>query len=159
MRRAYYAALRLVGNHEDAEDVSQEAFARAYRHLGDCDIERPFYRWFSRILRNLCINHLRKRSRGGFPLSLDGDEDHPPPPVASTHPDPSVLAERSEALEHLWREMGRLSAEHREILTLREIEELTYQEISEILGIPIGTVMSRLHAARAQLRRRMQHYV
>jgi RNA polymerase sigma-70 factor (ECF subfamily) len=159
MRRAYFAALQLVGNHEDAEDISQEAFARAYRHLGDFKLERPFYPWFYRILRNLCINHLRKRSRHGPRISIDGDEETPGPPLPGSDPDPSVLAERSELVERLWREMGSLSAEHREILVLREMDELSYQEIAETLSVPIGTVMSRLHAARAALRRRMEKHL
>lgn len=159
MRRAYYAALRLVGNHEDAEDVSQEAFARAYRHLGEFDLRRPFYPWFYRILRNLCINHLRKRSRGGFQVSIEGNDEKPPMPIPCTDPDASVLAEQNETVARLWQELGCLSPEHREILLLREMEDLSYREIAEDLGIPIGTVMSRLHAARGELRHRMQKYL
>jgi RNA polymerase sigma-70 factor (ECF subfamily) len=79
--------------------------------------------------------------------------------VAVTDPDPSVLAERSEVKETLWREIGRLSPEHREIIVLREMEDLSYRDIAETLDIPIGTVMSRLHSARAQLRERMEKYL
>jgi len=159
MRRAYYSALQLLRNHEDAEDVSQEAFVRAFRHLGDFDVRRPFYPWFYKILRNLCINQLRKRSRAGVAISVDGDEKDRVLELPSTDPDPSVLAERNETVDRLWREMGRLSPEHREILLLREVDNLCYREIAEHLGIPAGTVMSRLHAARAELRRRMQKYL
>jgi len=159
MRRAYYAALRLVGNHEDAEDMSQEAFARAYGHLGDFDLDRPFYPWFYRILRNLCINHLRRKTRGGFRVSIDGDDETPALQIPSLDPDPSVLAERNDTVDRMWREIGSLSPEHREILLLREIEDLPYRDIAETLDIPIGTVMSRLHAARAELRRRMEPYL
>jgi len=159
MQRAYYAALRLVGNHEDAQDVSQEAFVRAYRHLADFDVDRPFYPWFYRILRNLCINHLRKKSRRGYSISLDGDEENPGPPIPTADPDPSVLAERGETVDRLWREVAGLSPEHREIVLLREMEDLSYQEIADTLDVPIGTVMSRLHAARKELRRRMERYL
>jgi len=159
MQRAYFGALRLVGNHEDAQDLSQDAFARAYRHLDRFDTARPFYPWFYRILRNLCINHLRKKTRQGYPVSLDGDEENPAPQVAVSDPDPSVLAERSEIQETVWREIGRLSPEHREIIVLREMEDLPYRDIAETLDIPVGTVMSRLHAARAQLRERMEKYL
>ena len=92
-------------------------------------------------------------------MSLDGDEENPAPQVAVADPDPSVLAERSELSENLWREIGRLSPEHREIIVLREMEDLSYRDIAETLDIPVGTVMSRLHAARAQLRERMETYL
>jgi RNA polymerase sigma-70 factor (ECF subfamily) len=152
MQRAYYAALFLLGNEEDARDLSQDAFARAYRNLSRFDCTRPFYPWFYRILRNLCINRLRSRSRRGISLPIDTEPGEPGVDLVDPGYDPSVLAEQSETLERFWREVSRLRPKLREIIILRHVEDLSYREIAETLEIPIGTVMSRLNAARKQLR-------
>lgn len=150
MRRAAAFALGWVGNREDALDLSQEAFARAYRALRRFDPERPFYPWFHRILRNLCINHIgRARHRKELPL-----EDAIP--VRSGVALPDEEAARDEIRRLVWEGIGRVSAQDREILVLREFQDLSYAEIAEVLEIPKGTVMSRLHNARRRLRDRIQ---
>lgn len=146
MRRAYYSALGLVGNHDDALDLSQEAFIRAFRALPRFDVEQPFFTWYYRILRNLCLNHLRDRSKFAEKTETALAQ------TADTGADPSVLAERNDLMERLWRAISFLKSEHREILVLKDIEGCSYQEIAARLGIPKGTVMSRLFSARRSLR-------
>ena len=146
MKRAYFTALALVGNHDDALDLSQEAFIRAYQALARFDIQQRFFTWYYKILRNLCLNHLRNRSK--FTVLANIQESK----MVDNNADPSLLAERNDLSERLWQAMATLNAEHREILVLKEIEGCSYQEIAERLDIPIGTVMSRLFNARKHLK-------
>ena len=134
----YRFALSVVRNPEDAKDLSQEALIRAYYALHRFDLERPFYPWFLKILRNLCLSHLR-RSRPTVTL-----EDIPPLAQPS-HVAPELRLAVGQALEAM-------DEKHREILVLKEFQDLTYTEISAVLGIPRGTVMSRLYHARRRLR-------
>jgi RNA polymerase sigma-70 factor (ECF subfamily) len=145
MRRAYAVALGILGNSEDAMDLSQEAFMAAHRARGTFDLDRPFYPWFYRILRNRCLNFLRKKA-GRREVSIDVLIEKP---GRSEAPDKGVM--KRERAEALWKAIQELSPEHREIIVLRSFQELTYREISETLGISEGTVMSRLYYARRSL--------
>lgn len=150
-RRAYYAALGLVGSHEDALDLSQEAFARAFRARRTLDPERPFYAWLYQIVRRLCFNfHRDRKTRRRYM------EQARPWLVAQA----SGKAERSNPLKSVVREemrervreaIEKLPEFEREMLVLREWDGLKYREIADLLGIPIGTVMSRLYSARHRL--------
>jgi RNA polymerase sigma-70 factor (ECF subfamily) len=151
--RAYLAALGLVGSHEDAMDLSQDAFARAYRALRSFREGAPFYPWFYAILRNACFNHLR-RARTHAEVSLDAAQECGFD-AADGSDGPGRLAERGEARAIVRKEMGKLEPGHREILLLRHFEDLPYREIAAVLGCPVGTVMSRLYAARRALRSRL----
>ena len=156
-QRAYRAALAILGNGDDAWDLAQDGFVRAFNHLEQYNVERPFYPWFHRLLRNLCLNHLRwKRRRredsmealeesGGF-LRAD--------PAAS----PERVAEATILGERISQALRRLRPAAREILVMREIQELSYAEIATLLEIPKGTVMSRLHHARRALRVELAAY-
>jgi RNA polymerase sigma-70 factor (ECF subfamily) len=144
MRRAYFAALALVGNREDALDISQEAFVKAYRAIRRFDPKRPFYPWFYRIVRNLCFDWLRKRSR----RPREGLESD----VPDSRANPEALARRDEVKEQVWQGIHRLGDKDREILVLRHFQHMSYREIAVTLGIPEGTVMSRLFTARSRLR-------
>lgn len=151
MRRAYYVALGLVGSHEDALDLSQEAFIRAYRARASIDPDRPFYAWLYQIVRRLCFNHIRdKRTRRrkleeATPWLVDVVGTT----AAST--DPARFTERAELRALLEAAIELLPEREREVLVLREFEGLKYREIADLLGIPIGTVMSRLYTARRNL--------
>ncbi len=151
MRRAYYAALGLVGSHDDALDMSQEAFARAFRAHKSLDPERPFYPWLYQILRRLCFNvHRDRRTRQArlaeaTPWLVEEARRR------SAADDPARQAENAELREQLDAAIDRLPTHERETLVLREFEGLRYREIAELLGIPIGTVMSRLYSARKAL--------
>jgi RNA polymerase sigma-70 factor, ECF subfamily len=150
MRRAYFAALSLVGRREDALDLSQEAFARAYRARRSIDPERPFYAWLYQILRRLCFNFVRDRRARTQTLDAAGswlaDEA-----AGRAAPDPAVAYEREEARRAVAAAIDALPAREREVLALKEFEGLSYKEIAELVAIPVGTVMSRLYSARQRL--------
>ncbi len=155
MQRAYFAALGLVGSHDDALDLSQEAFARAFRARAKIDPERPFFPWLYQIIRRLCFNHTRDRSshrrkleRAGAWLADTTMGESPANPDAET--------ERRELRDIITRAIDRLSVREREVLVLREFEGLKYREIADVVGIPVGTVMSRLYAARRALARELE---
>ena len=151
MQRAYYIALGLTGSHEDALDLSQEAFARAFRARASLDPDRPFYAWLYQIVRRLCFNFLRDRSTRRRRL----DEATPwlaqEAGARASQSDPARNAERAELRARVQAAIEELPEREREVLVLKEFEGLRYREIAELLGIPIGTVMSRLYCARRRL--------
>lgn len=151
MRRAYYAALGLVGSPDDAMDLSQEAFARAFRARRSLDPERPFYAWLYTILRRLCFNFIRNaRSRREKMVTAS------PWLVAQAREreaagEPERAARTREIQERVARALEELPDREREMLVLKEFEGLKYREIAGLLGVPMGTVMSRLYSARKRL--------
>lgn len=150
MRRAYVHALGIVGSREDARDLSQEAFVRAYRARHTLDPDRAFYAWLYQILRRLCFNFLRDtKTRARLRDAHAADWVV----AVAQRPDwdPAREAERAEERQRVSMAITRLPRREREVLVLREFQELTYREIAELLDIPIGTVMSRLYAARKRL--------
>lgn len=151
MRRAYYAALGLVGSHEDALDLSQEAFARAYRARRTIDPELPFYAWLYQILRRLCFNFVRDRRARRERLSGAAAWLAEQAAERAGWADPERSLARGEAGRRVQAAIERLADRDREILVLREFEGLRYKAIAELVGIPLGTVMSRLYAARRRL--------
>ena len=151
MRRAYYAALGLVGSHDDALDLSQEAFARAFRSSQYLDPDRPFYPWVYQILRRLCFNFLRDRQRRARRLGEREAWLVEEAGARNMGNDPARGAELSDLRERLERAIEALPEKEREVLVLKEFEGLRYREIADLLAIPIGTVMSRLYAARRSL--------
>ncbi len=150
MRTAAGFALAWTGSRDDALDLSQEAFARAFRAIKRFDPTRPFYPWFHTILRNLCLNHLGRAARLREVPLIDQFQH------ADRAPGPDVAVERAEMRRQVWEGIRKLGSRDREILILREFQHLTYAEIAEVLEIPRGTVMSRLHAARQRLRRQLE---
>lgn len=151
MRRGYRAALGLVGSHDDAMDLSQDAFARALNHAARMDPERPFYPWFYQILRRLCFNFLRDRANRRRLLDEAGGWIRHDPIVGEAPEHPDVRLQREDARRIIVRAMAGLPEVQREVLVLREFEGLKYAEIADLLDIPAGTVMSRLYAARRGL--------
>jgi len=159
-QQTFFLALQIVGNREDALDVSQESFIKAWRNLGRFDTDRPFGAWLLRIVRNCCIDLLRRRrirratSLDNPGYGPDGGEGRPLHETLGDErlPAADVLVERSELKERIWQAMGRLDEKHRTILVLRDFQDLSYNELAETLEIPKGTVMSRLHQARRRLR-------
>lgn len=161
--RLYRVAYRLVRNEEEAEDVAQEAFVKAYRSLDGFAGRSSLMTWLYRITRNLALDHLRKR-KSHLHVSLD---EEPPTgeglALAERLPDPAAspthLAADAELFEVVRRELARLSDKHREVLELREFEAMSYQEIAEAVGCNVGTVMSRLYYARSELAERLRPYL
>jgi RNA polymerase sigma-70 factor (ECF subfamily) len=148
-KRAYYTALKLVGDSDDASDLSQEAFIRVYNARRRYDRTRPFYAWFFAILRNLAKNHLKKRSvRSEYAAQVKDCGEQP----LEADKAPDCLVEADETRKAVWAAVEKLSYDHREIIILRHFEDMPYEEIARLLEIPIGSVMSRLYYARRRLR-------
>lgn len=157
MRRHHAALGRLlraiVRNPEDAEDLLQETFLRAYRFLHRFDQERAFAPWLMTIGANLARNHLRRaRGRAEVPLEDEGPGGEPvgPGPRLADPHGPQVRDHR-ELLEQARAALARLPDEQRVVLEMRLLGEMSYKEIAAALAIPIGTVMSRLSRARDRL--------
>jgi RNA polymerase sigma-70 factor (ECF subfamily) len=152
-RRVYGVALRIVRAHDVADDVTQEAFLRAWRSLDRFDLERPFGPWVCRIAANLAVNHVRSpRAREeGLP---DGHAE-----TRSSGPGPLGALLDAEGARVLETAMGQLPQEQRAVLVLRVVEDLSYAEIAETLGISPGTVMSRLFRARERLAQALSPYL
>ncbi|MFH1884877.1 MAG: sigma-70 family RNA polymerase sigma factor [Planctomycetota bacterium] len=149
MKDAYFIALGLVGNREDAMDLSQEAFIRAYRNIKHLKPDRRFFPWFYQILKNLCISHLRKR-RYRQTSSLDG-ENCPEVAAITDYFSPEVVAGRNELKDKVWKTIGKLDDKHREVIILRHFQDMSYEQIAEALYCNKGTVTSRLYYARKKL--------
>jgi RNA polymerase sigma-70 factor (ECF subfamily) len=151
MQRGYRAALALVGSHDDALDLSQDAFARAFKHAARMDPGRPFYPWYYQILRRLCFNFLRDRANRRRLLDEAGGWIGDDPISGSRQVHPDARLQREDARRIIVQAIATLPDVQREVLVLREFEDLKYSEIAELLNIPAGTVMSRLYAARRAL--------
>ena len=146
--RAYSVAFQILGHHEDALDAAQEAFARAYLSIARFRGSAGFYTWLYRILVNLAIDQARARGKMN-PVSLDDPQTAP----AQREPtaDPGACLETKELGQQIARAVASLPVHQRTALTLREIQGLSYREIAGVMNCSIGTVMSRLHAARQKL--------
>lgn len=150
--RLYNSLLRVVGSAEDASDIVQDAFVQAYVKLDSFRGSSAFYTWLYRIAFNLAMSHARRERKVA---SLDGMKaDWGSEPVDG-RPMAEVSLERREQVEMVHAALGELSTEYRTILVLREIDGCRYDEIAEILDLPVGTVRSRLFRARLQLRDRL----
>jgi len=152
---AYSLARWLTRNDTDAADVVQEACLRAFRYF-DSYREGDARSWLLRIVRRTCYDWLeRNRPAELVPLEAEDDLNGParPPPVAV---DAGALLESRSDLRHLDRLIEALPPQLREAVVLRELYELDYRQIADVTGVPIGTVMSRLHRARSALRRRWE---
>jgi RNA polymerase sigma-70 factor (ECF subfamily) len=138
--RAFTLAYQYLHNSEDAMDVVQDAFIRAYQNLTRFDRAKSFRPWLLAIVRNLSIDLIRKRRR----ISDDG--------LPAVIPDKSSRSADEKLLKNeVWAALLRLNNEQREIIFLKDYQGHSYAEIAEILSIPLGTVMSRLHHARRKL--------
>lgn len=145
---AHRVAAAIMGDGDAASDAVQEAFIKAYGALDRFELGRSFRPWFLQILRNQCRDMLRRR-KAGFdtqPMTSVMAERLP------SSSDPERARHREEARDLLWAALGRVSIDHREVLVLKEIQGLTYDEIAEAVGVPEGTVASRLYHARRALK-------
>ena len=152
-KQVYNLALRTVGNEEDAADMTQEVFLRAYRALGTFRGESKFSVWLYRLTTNVCIDFLRSRARRqAVSLTYDDDEaEGGEMEIPDERFSPEAGLERSELREAVRRGLDTLSPEFRDILLLREIDGLSYAEIGEALQLEEGTVKSRIFRARKKL--------
>jgi RNA polymerase sigma-70 factor (ECF subfamily) len=147
-RRVYNLALRMTGREEDARDVTQEAFITALRKLSSFRGDAAFTTWMHRVTVNACYDLLRKRSRS--PL-LDRVDDHEPePPPAPDH------AYTSDLSIDVQRALLAVPEDYRAVMILHDVQDLPYEEVAEIVGVPVGTVKSRLHRGRIALARALE---
>ncbi len=158
--KVYALCVHLTGNHADAQDLAQEAFIRAYRAVGRFRNEADFGTWMHRIAVNTWLNFRRKNSSRQPVVYLDephqdGDGGEVRREIAGEDGDPLQLLEEKEYRGLVRAALDSLSAEHRSVLVLREIEGYSYEEVSRMLGCSLGTVKSRLSRARMVMRRLM----
>jgi len=152
-RKVYNLCLRMTGNAEDAEDLAQEAFWKAYQNLAGFKGESGFGPWLYRLASNVCIDHLRREKRREKSSLTYQDESWAA--VDIEVPDerfmPETMLDRRQVQESIQRGLDTLTPEHRNILVLREINGLSYEEIGETLELEAGTVKSRISRARIAL--------
>lgn len=157
-RSVYNITWRMVRNDEDARDLTQETFIRVFRGLGTYDQTRTFSTWLFRIATNLCIDHHRKKKMRTVSIdgSQIGDETREPMALPDHGPRPDRLHEVTNLAERIDTFLERLSPAYRAVLVLRYREQLSYEEMAEVLDIPLGTVKARLHRAHRHLRDLME---
>ncbi len=159
--RIYHVVYRFLGNHEDALDVSQEVFVRAYRGIREFRGNAKLYTWLYSIAANLARNRLRDGSRKGRnrAMSLEALEAEAPGAAqnaTATHHTPRTAASEKELEAILQQCLAELPDHCRMTFVLRTFEDLSYEEIAEAMGCPTGTVKSRLNQARRMLRDRLR---
>lgn len=157
-RQAYNMAYRMTGNRDDAEDLTQEAYLRAYRSFDKYDRALPFENWFFRILSNLFVDRLRRKPKQ-TPLSLsqslanaEGDDDFTLE-VPDEESNPEVTMMRDVVDERLQKALEAMPKDFRNAVLLCDVEGMSYAEIADAMGTSIGTVRSRIHRGRLMLRK------
>jgi RNA polymerase sigma-70 factor, ECF subfamily len=152
--RLFGLALRMLGNAAEAEEIAQEAFLRAHRSLGDFRGDAKLSTWLYAIASRLCLNRLAGSERR---LGRQGEETLLRLPHAGSGPD--AAAERSELEAALGRAIAELPEDRRIVVLLRDVEGLSYDEIAQALGLELGTVRSRLHRARSDLKGKLERFL
>jgi len=157
--KVYQLSFRMLGNRHEAEDIAQEAFIRAFVNIQSFNINLKFSTWIYRIATNLCIDRIRKKKPDYYlDAEVAGTEgltmySH----IPSTAPLPEDDVESLELQESIQKEISKLPEKYRSVIVLKYIEELSLNEISEILDIPLGTVKTRIHRGREALRKQLRH--
>jgi RNA polymerase sigma-70 factor (ECF subfamily) len=152
--RVFGVALRMLGNRAEAEEVAQEAFVRAHRALGDFRGDAKLSTWLYAITSRLCLNRLasgeRRMKRQGEDALLR---------LSDAGPRPDAALERRELETALGRAIAELPEDRRILVVLRDLEGLPYEEIAHVLELELGTVRSRLHRARAELKEKLERFL
>ena len=157
--KLYQVCFRMLGNKQEAEDIAQEAFVRAYINLHTYDQKRKFSTWIYRIATNLCIDRIRKKKPDYYLdaqiAGTDGLDMYSQ--IAAEEQLPEEAVEQMELQDRIQYEISRLPDKYRSVIVLKYIEELSLQEISEILDMPLGTVKTRIHRGREALRKQLNN--
>jgi RNA polymerase sigma-70 factor (ECF subfamily) len=161
--KVYAMALSMVRDPDQARDATQDAFVKAYEHLGDFQGDSSFYTWLYRIAMNLCIDRARRQKRFAQ-VEFDEAVGHEADDAYAIAPrrlgfDPAQALADREIRERVLAALERLSENHRTVLVLREVEGLAYKEIADVMGCSIGTVMSRLFHARKRMQEMLRNLV
>lgn len=165
-RKVYAVALGMLKDKEEAMDVSQEAFVKVYKYLDHFKGDASFYTWLYRITVNICIDIIRKRAGAGGEavefdetLPMDVSEANIGALGSRLGTNPQKSALRRELAEKIQEALAAVPEKHRAILLLREVEGMSYEDLSRTLDIPKGTVMSRLFHARAKVQKILSQYL
>ena len=161
-RKVYNMAYRLSGSRPDAEDLTQEAYYRAYRSFNDYEGDRPFENWIFRIVTRLYLDLLRNRRRrvqtvsydNTLPSEVGGDSVRFE--IADDQPSPEQIMIENAYSEPLQIALESLTADQRELIELADVKQVPYTEIAEMLGAPVGTIRSRLHRTHKALRVKLE---
>lgn len=160
-RRIYHVIYGMVRSPEDAKDLAQDAFVKAFQNLHRFRLEAKFYTWLCRIAMNVAIDHLRKmkhRNHAEFDDARGGSDGAQVVRLHSAKDDPSENVARARMYKTIMDAVETLPDDQKQVLILREIEDMPYKEIAEVLDIPEGTVMSRLYYARRRLQEQLAEY-
>jgi RNA polymerase sigma-70 factor, ECF subfamily len=157
--KVYQLCYRMLGNRHEAEDVAQEAFIRAYVNIHTYNPNMKFSSWLYRIATNLSIDRIRKKKPDFY---LDAEVSGTDgltmySQLAATEASPEDVLESLELQETVQKAILKLPEKYRSVIVLKYIEELSLQEISEILDLPVGTVKTRIHRGREALRKQLGH--
>ncbi len=152
--RVFGVALRMLGNRAEAEEVAQEAFVRAHRALGDFRGDAKLSTWLYAITSRLCLNRLASGERR---LASQGEDALLR--LSDAGPRPDAALERRELETALGRAIAELPEDRRIVVVLRDVEGLSYEEIAQVLELELGTVRSRLHRARADLKEKLERFL
>lgn len=158
--KVYALAFRYMGNEEDASDMAQEALLKAYRSLRMFKGNSSFGTWLYRITTNVCLDELRRRKRRIIPLSLDEplatqDGEEIEKEIADQSPGADILYEQKEFSDYIQNLLDELRPEHKTAIVLRDVMELSYEEIAQTLDCSLGTVKSRISRARDVIRKKL----
>jgi RNA polymerase sigma-70 factor (ECF subfamily) len=155
--RIYALCYRFSGSRQDAEDLTQEVFLKVYRNLASFDAAKgSFQTWLTTIARNLLVDHFRRTPMQRVTDSIDGGEEGMPEQLSSHDPSPHDFAVRRELERMVQAALVKLPVDYREAVILRDLEEMDYREIAQVLRIPEGTVKSRISRGRAELARLLE---
>ena len=164
--RLFHSLVHLLDSTEDAQDAAQDALILAFEKLGTFRGESQFYSWLFRIAYNSAVSSKRKpgsskRKTGPMSVSLEARRDASGLEPADLNPstEPSFGLDVSDRQRLVQQALGELSEEFREAIVLKEIEQMSYEEIAEVVGIPLGTVRSRIHRARMELRQKLAAFI
>ena len=152
--RLFNSLLRVVKTRDDAQDAAQDAFLQAYQKLGSFRGDSQFYSWLFRIAMNAGLSRLRRKSSKDVSLSTQQEHGYDVTDAATEDPSARLNQEEQQNLVHT--ALNALPDEYRIVLSLKELEGLKYEEIAEIVGCPIGTVRSRIHRARVELKEKLK---
>jgi RNA polymerase sigma-70 factor (ECF subfamily) len=153
-RKVFNIAYKFVGRHEEAEELTQDIFLKVFKSLGTFDRRANFQTWLVSVSRNLCIDHYRRvrQERAAVDRTVDADTLTP----ETREPGPMVTLERRDRVALLQRALASLPSALRTAVVMRDLKELSYQEIADALAVPEGTVKSRINRGRAELARQVE---
>jgi len=165
-KKAFAQALGMVKDKDEAMDIAQEAFVKVYKYLDHFKGDSSFYTWLYRIVSNLCVDRMRRKASAAGPDSREFDEKQDQEELATagilstrlgTNPQKAAL--RAELAAKIDEALEQIPEKHREILLMRELEGMSYEDMARVLEVPKGTVMSRLFHARAKMQKLLSEYV